>query len=93
MKFIRGYAHIIVPIGKLWKRDIKYQWNDEFQQIFDILKEKMVITPILMFLYWEKESHIHVDAYEIVLRVVLVDPWEGDIDHAIAFARRKLSDS
>jgi hypothetical protein len=28
-KFIRGYAHIIVPMEKLLKKNIKYQWNDE----------------------------------------------------------------
>jgi hypothetical protein len=41
----------------------------------------------------EKEFHVHVDASAIALGVVLTQPGEGDIDHPIAFARRKLSDS
>jgi hypothetical protein len=53
-KFIRGYAHITTPIKNLSKKDTKYQWNDEFQQSLDILKEKMVIAPILVFPNWEK---------------------------------------
>jgi hypothetical protein len=59
----------------------------------DILKEKMVTVPILVFPDWSKEFHVHVDASTIALGAVLTQPGEGDIDHPIAFARRKLSDS
>jgi hypothetical protein len=34
---------------------------------------------------------VHVDAYSIVLGVVLAQPGIGDIDHPLAFARRNLS--
>jgi len=34
-----------------------------------------------------------VDAYAIALGELLTQPWEGDIDHPISFARKKLSDS
>jgi hypothetical protein len=78
---------------KLLKKDIKFQWNDECQQSLDILKEKMVTMPILVFPDWSKEFHVHVDASSITLGAVLTQPGEGDIDHPIAFASRKLSDS
>ena len=89
-KFIKGYAKIIVPIKKLLKKDIMFQWNDECQESLDILKEKMVTTPILSFPDWTKEFHVHVDASSIALEVVLAQPGEGDIDHPISFASRKL---
>jgi hypothetical protein len=57
----------------------------------DILKEKMVTTPILVFPDWSKEFHVHVDSYAMTLGAVLTQPGEGDIDHPIAFASRKLS--
>jgi len=51
----------------------------------------MVTMPILVFLDWEKEFHVNVDASTIVLGEVLTHPGEGDIDHPIAFARNNLS--
>jgi hypothetical protein len=57
----------------------------------DILKEKMVIEPILVFPDWEKQFHVHADASAIVLGAILTQLGEGDIDHPIAFASRKLS--
>jgi hypothetical protein len=52
---------------------------------------KMVTAPILVFLDWSKEFHVHVDAYSIVLGVTLAQLGEGDIDRPLDFSSRKLS--
>jgi hypothetical protein len=90
-KFIKGYAQIKTPMEKLLKKDSKFQWTEECQQIFDTLKQKMVTTPILAFPDWSKEFNVHVDASSIALGVVLAQLGAGDIDHPIDFARRNLS--
>jgi hypothetical protein len=92
-KFIKGYAQITTPMENLLRKDTKYQWNDECQHSLDTLKEKMVTAPILVFPDWEKTFHVHVDASTIALRAILAQPGAGDLDHSIAFTRRKLSDS
>jgi hypothetical protein len=51
----------------------------------------MVIVPILVFPDWNKEFHVNFDAYSIALGAVLEQPGEGDIDHTLDFASRKLS--
>jgi hypothetical protein len=51
----------------------------------------MVTAPILVFPNWSKEFHVHVDASSISLGFVLAQPETGDIDHPLAFTRRKLS--
>lgn len=66
-------------------------WDEECQNSLDVLKEKMVIVPILVFPNWKKEFHVHGDASCIALGAVLTQTCEGNIDHPIAFATRKLS--
>lgn len=90
-KFIKGYAHITVPKGKLLKKDVTFQWNEECQKSLDIFEEKMVVAPILVFPYLNKEFHVHVDSFCIALGVVLAQPSAGEIDHPIDFETRKLS--
>jgi hypothetical protein len=51
----------------------------------------MVTAPILVFPYWSKEFHMHVDASSIALGGVLAQLGVGDIDHLLAFVSRKLS--
>jgi hypothetical protein len=59
----------------------------------DTLKENMVTAPILVFSDWGKTFHVHVDASTITLGAILAQPGEGDLDHPIAFASKKISDS
>ena len=70
---------------KLLKKDVAFEWSQECQGSFDTLKAKMALTPILVCFDWNKEFHIHVDASSIA------QPSEGDLDHPITFASRKLS--
>jgi hypothetical protein len=92
-KFIKGYAQITTPMENLLRKDTKYQWNDECQHGLNTLKEKMVTAPILVFPDWEKTFHVHVDASGITLGDILAQLGVGDLDHPIAFTRRKVLDS
>ena len=76
---------------KLLNKDATFYWDEECQAILDVLKENMVTMPILVFPNWKKEFHVHVDASCIALGVVLTQDGEGEMDHPIAFASRKLS--
>jgi hypothetical protein len=69
--FIRGYEQITATMEKFLKKDTKYQWNDECQYSLDVLREKMVTAPILVFPNYEKKFHVHVDASTITLGEVL----------------------
>ena len=83
-KFIKGYAQITAPMEKKLKKDIKFEWTPECQESLDILKEKMVTAPILVFPDWSKDFHVHVDASSIDLGAVLAQSGEGNIDHPIS---------
>ena len=76
---------------KLLKCDAKYEWTEECEKSLDILKEKMVTTPILVFTDWKRPFHVHVYASSIAMGIILAQPRDGGIDHPIDFASRKLS--
>lgn len=56
-----------------------------------VLKENMVTMPILVFPEYKREFHVHMDASCIEFDAVLMEADEGEMDHPIAFASRKLS--
>ena len=91
IKLIKAYAQITAPMEKLLKKDATLCWNEECQCNLDVLKENMVTTPILVFPNWKKEFHVHVDASCFALRAVLTQAGEGESNHPIVFASRKLS--
>lgn len=89
--FIKGYAQITVLTDIFLKKDVMFYQNDDCKKILDILKENMVTTPILVFLNWKEEFHVHVDASCIVLGVVLTQDGGEGLDHPIVFASCRLS--
>ena len=58
-------------MDKLLKNNVKFQWTKQCQESLDVLKNKMVTTPILVFPDWKKEFHVHVDASSVALDIVL----------------------
>jgi len=75
--FIKGYAQITTPMEKFLKKDVMLYWNEDCQKILDVLKGKMATTLILVFLDWDKEFHVHVDASCIAWGAVLTQAGEG----------------
>ena len=57
---------------KLLKKYAEFHWMDSFQESLDTLKKNMVKVPILVFLVWKNEFHVHGDASSITLDVVLM---------------------
>jgi hypothetical protein len=45
----------------------------------------------MIFPYWNKEFHVNVDSSSTTLGTILSQLGEGDIDHPIDFASKKLS--
>ena len=70
-KFIKGYIAITAPLENLLKKDVAFELSHECQGSFDTLKAKMASAPILVFLDWNKEFHVHFDASFVALGVVL----------------------
>jgi hypothetical protein len=89
-KFIKGYTHITSPMEKILKKYFQFHWTEECQQSFNMLKQKMVTAPILVFPDWSKEFNVHVDASSIALGFLLAQLGIGNIDHPLAFSSRKL---
>ena len=60
--FIRNYTQITEPLEKLLRKDAKYVWTQDCQENYDLLKEKLIMVPILVFPYWTRIFYVHVDA-------------------------------
>ena len=90
INIIKVYPKVTALMENILKKDVKFQWKESYQDSLDALKNKMTNAPILVFLEWKKEFHVHVNVSSIMLNMVLPHPSEGSIDHPISFASRKL---
>ena len=89
--FIKSYAQITALMEKILKKDVTFCWNDNCVKILDVLKGKLDYAPILAFVKWDVEFHVHVDVSCIVLGAVLTQESGEGLYHPIMFSSYRLS--
>ena len=46
-RFIEGLSKIALPLTKLTKKGVKFEWSDDCERSFQELKKRLVTAPIL----------------------------------------------
>ena len=46
-KFIRNFSLIALPLHKLLKKNVRFEWSKECQKSMDELKRRLTTTPVL----------------------------------------------
>ncbi|GKA84454.1 hypothetical protein Tco_0806049 [Tanacetum coccineum] len=46
-RFIKYFSKIARPITKLFEKDNPFEFNDEYQKSFELLKEKLICAPVI----------------------------------------------
>ena len=88
-RFVKDYAKIASPLHGLTKKKTKFIWNNECQEAFDILKDRLVSAPILAYPDFTKEMKLHCDASRVAIGGVLNQIYP-DGERAIGYFSRKL---
>lgn len=89
-RFIKDFASIAKPLNELSKKGYTFEWTDDRQKSFEILKDKLMNPPILQYPDFSKEFIITTDASDFALGAVLS---QGEIgkDLPISYASRTLN--
>ncbi|KAL2653999.1 hypothetical protein R1flu_022127 [Riccia fluitans] len=77
-RFIRDFAHIALPLFGLLQTDQTFEWSEDCQVAFDLLRNALVSSPILAVPDWNKPFHVHTDAFAFAIGAVLAQPGNGD---------------
>ena len=70
-KFIYHYSELAWPFHKLTKKDKKWNWTEECQKAFDLLKEKFTSAPVLQIPDSSKPFEVESDTLKFACGAVL----------------------
>ncbi|GJV97870.1 reverse transcriptase domain-containing protein [Tanacetum coccineum] len=71
-RFIKDFSMISKPMTKLLMKDAKFDFYDDCKKAFNILKERLTTTPIIISPDWNVPFELMCDASDFAVRVVLV---------------------
>ncbi|KAG9447555.1 hypothetical protein H6P81_013683 [Aristolochia fimbriata] len=83
-RFIRHYAQIASPLTDLLRKDA-FLWNEDTQQAFETLKERLSSTPVLTLPDFSVEFQVETDASGLGIGAIL-----SQRGHPVAFFSQKL---
>ena len=90
-KFIWHYSNITFPIDELLKKEVEFQWIQECDNAFELLKRKLIEAPILRFTNWSRKLHVHLDASNFFVDVVLSQSYNEMVNHPNTCVSWKLN--
>lgn len=89
-RFIPDYAAKISPLTKLIHKNVHFTWNDQAEEAFQTIKEKLIEAPILACPKFELPFELHCDACNEGIGAVL-SQIDKDGEHVISYASRTLN--
>ena len=90
-KHIRDYSEIASPLSNLTKKDTKFEWTENTEKVFRVLKQKFIEELILTMFDPDKRTVVETDASDITLGGVISQPDELGRLHLVVFHSRKFS--
>ncbi|GKA85225.1 reverse transcriptase domain-containing protein [Tanacetum coccineum] len=89
-RFIKDFSKITRPITKLLEKDTPFEFNDECQKPFEILKEKLTCAHVIISPNWNLSFELMCDASDFAIAAVLGQK-DGKNVHPIYFASKTLN--
>ncbi|GJU77210.1 reverse transcriptase domain-containing protein [Tanacetum coccineum] len=89
-RFIKDFSKITRPITKLLEKDTPFEFNNECQKAFEILKEKLTCALVIVSPNWNIPFELMCDASDFAVGVVLGQK-DGKNFHPIYFASKTLN--
>lgn len=79
------------PLNALKRKNTKFKWSPECQTAFEVLKERLVTTPVLGHPNFNLPFVVYTDASEVGLGAVLVQQTGLGKEEVLAFGSRSLN--
>ncbi|GKB88324.1 reverse transcriptase domain-containing protein [Tanacetum coccineum] len=89
-RFEKYFSKIARPLTKLLEKDTPFEFNDECQKAFELLKEKLTCAPVIVSPNWNLPFELMCDASDFAVGAVLGQK-DGKNFHPIYFASKTLN--
>ena len=86
-KFVKNFAEVAKPLYRLTSKEVKFTWEKEHEDEFQLLKTRLLQAPILAFPNFRHPFVIDTDASETAIGAVLPQIIDGE-ERPIAFESR-----
>ncbi|CAF0985152.1 unnamed protein product [Brachionus calyciflorus] len=92
-QFIHNFAHIVEPLNKLTRKNIRFKWDENCQNAFKSLLNSLCNPPILAYPDFSKTFYLATDISNYGIGAVLCQKNDQDQERVIFYASRSLNNA
>ena len=83
-QFVKDFAKIAKSLHEMMRKNVKWNQGEKQQRVFEELKEKLMIEPVLITLELNKEMRVEEDVSDIAIGGVLSIKHEDEKQRSVA---------
>ena len=88
--FCANFATVVAPITSLLKKELKFQWSDECKKSFNLLKQMLSSSPMMVAPDYQMPFMLAVDASDVGAGAVLFQEDKSGLDHPVSFFSKRF---
>ena len=90
-KFCHNFSTVVAPLTNLLQKNIKFQWTDQCDNVFNSIKELLMNSPVLVSPDFQKQFKLAVDASDVGIGASLCQEGDDGIDRVVCYFSKKLN--
>ena len=90
-RFIKNFSRIAAPLHVLVRKEQKWQWEKEQEEVFEELKAVFTMEPVLAIPDIDREMRVEADALDYATGGVLLTKCEDGKQRLVAFISKSLN--
>ena len=91
--FIKDFAKIVRLLYEMTRKEIKWSWGERQQKVFEELKERFMIEPVLVTSDLNKEMRVKVDVSDFAMDRVLSMKCEDKRWRLVVYISKSLDEA
>jgi len=92
-QFVKDFARIAKSLHEMTRKDVKWNWRERQQRVFEELKERFTMEPVLVTLSLDKEMKVKVDVSDFAMEGVLSMKCEDKKWRLVAYISKSLNEA
>ena len=92
-QFVKDFAKIAKPLHEMTRKETKWSWGEKQQRVFEELKERFMMEPVLVTLDLDKEIRVEVDMSDFAMGGVLSMKCEDERWRPVAYISKSLNEA
>jgi len=90
-RFVKDFAKIAKPLYEMTRKENKWSWRERQQKVFEELKKRFTMEPVLVTPNLDKEIRVEADASDFVMGGVLSMKCEDEKWRPVAYISKSLN--